>query len=236
MNIFDWIFHVESNRRLRNLTAAHEYIICSMGRLISAGDDQPIDDAIAKATGFGVRTVRDARARARAIGLLTWEHTWRDTPEGRRQGPNLYKLALPEPAVARPNLRRQRPGGGVSRPKEVSMNQNLNMGLWITPESVDKSESRIATAWENRPRRDWTPPQSATPASEAVSERRIAEKWAARPQREWTKADLARARAGLTAPANAPDPRAGKTERQTNGGYGAVADKGLPGQPPKNGG
>lgn len=94
-----WRLRVKAEHMGGNLTPARRDALCSLVALMSAGDDTPTDEAVAKLAGCSPRTVRRARADARELGLLNWEQTRRLVCGAWRQGPNRYALRVPASPV-----------------------------------------------------------------------------------------------------------------------------------------
>lgn len=120
--VFVWRVRLAMERALCNITCAHVEIISHVAALADAGFCQVTHAEIAAAKDFHVRTVQDALGRARRLGLLSWQASYRTAADGllRRREANIYQREMPPgPALKRPDVRRHNAGARRVARKEV---------------------------------------------------------------------------------------------------------------------
>jgi hypothetical protein len=122
---FAWRVRLGIERCLRNLTDGHVAIIQYVADMAEAGHGQLAHALIAATLSRGVRTVRDALQRGRALGLLDWQAHYEPRPGSvlRWRTANSYRRTMPgSPAVPRPDVRRH-DGGTLRRARQEASNQ-----------------------------------------------------------------------------------------------------------------
>lgn len=130
-----------------NLTHVRREALLQLLLFVGDGGLFPSDDTVAAAARCCARTVRRARADARALGLLTWEHT-RKLVDGRwRQGPNHYAVQVPTRPVC-PGGQRVRRGSKELSKRPTGTPAAAFVDLPSSPEAARAALARIRQARE----------------------------------------------------------------------------------------
>jgi hypothetical protein len=152
-----WRRRLELERRAGHLTlhrqAALRALLCFHG----TEGLWPSDAEVAKLAGVCERTVRNARADARRLGLLTWEPTRRRGADGRwRQGPNSYTVVVPARPVCpggklcrqRKKVRQERGSGGrpPARQPAPEIDRTSALAALAARRSAWEAQQRAAAA------------------------------------------------------------------------------------------
>jgi hypothetical protein len=94
-----WRLRVRAEAAVGNLTRARRDALTALLGLLCTGDVEPSDAEVAEVAGCSTRTVRRARADARALGMLRWTRTRQLRGERLVQGRNRYQIAVPNGPV-----------------------------------------------------------------------------------------------------------------------------------------
>ena len=152
-----WERRVAKERKLQNITCAHEKVLLRAAILLESHDN-PTHEEIAIAADVSVRTARDALRRGKLLDLIAWENCYRIDPATRlrRQEANRYHWTLPSgPAVPRPDVRRQhRDCAPVSANKLEDSDKAIAYERHVSPASASlaairhRMEVRLAERWQ----------------------------------------------------------------------------------------
>lgn len=114
-----WRRMLEIERRAGHLTPARRDCLRALLCFYGTEGLWPSDAAVAALACHGISTVRRARLDARALGLLTWQHTRKEVDGRRVQGPNCYAIRLPSPLVC-PDVQGER-GRSVRKKSDIGI-------------------------------------------------------------------------------------------------------------------
>lgn len=126
-----WLRRLDQERRLRNLTPAHELVLRAIALDLALGHPEPSEARLMSQAGVSRSTVQRAKARGRALGLLVWERRYSAAGGRRVELPCRYRLERPM-APARRLRERQLGARRVARSIEVQLAAlPTPAGVWI---------------------------------------------------------------------------------------------------------